>query len=406
MLSAANVRIALIVLGGLVCQFGLGYGYAYGHIQKDITEELGWTRTMFSSVRFPQMGMMAIASPIVGWALWRIGARPILVGSVFALFACTTLLSELTTFWHFAVGAALQGIVAVGLGDVVVGAVVSQWVQRYRGVALGIVYAGSNIAGYGIAQLFPVWAQEQGWRAALFQLGAVGALLMLPFALFVLRERRGVALEGASDGGNGAVLVGSDRDLPLSVAALTRSFWILCFALAAFFFVFVGVLDHLVISLVDAGVDRAEASAALGMLNLAGIFAKIGFGVLADAIGHRRAMILQCAVFAVFTCALLALPSPAYGTAIVVGFGVAAASRDVVYPLIIDHCFGSRHLAEIYGAIMFLLFMGALGTMFAGAVFDAQASYSNAFRTYGALAVAAALAVLFLRDERATQPGE
>jgi MFS family permease len=122
--------------------------------------------------------------------------------------------------------------------------------------------------------------------------------------------------------------------------------------------------------------------------------------VIADAIDSRYAMWLQCSVFALFTWLLLALPSPVYGTAIVVGFGVAAAARDVIYPLIIDYCFGARYLAEIYGAIMFLLFMGAVGTVFAGALFDALGNYRAVFATYGALATLALLGTLFLRDER------
>lgn len=393
-------RIALVVLGGLICQFGLGYGYAYGHIQKDITEELGWSRTVFSSVRFPQMGMMAIASPIVGWALWRVGARPILVGAAVCLFLATWMLSEITQYWQFAAGAALQGVVAVGLGDVVVGAIVAQWVTRYRGIALGIVYAGSNIAGLLLSKIFPALTLESGWRSAIFQVGLGGALLMLPFAIWVLREPPRQA-EATTSTSVPETPSGANRDLNLVAALRTRSFWILCLALASFFFVFVGVLDHLVISLTDAGLDRVEASAALGLLNGAGIVAKVGFGALADQIDRRHAMWLQCGVFAMFTTLLLALPSPAFGTAIVIGFGMAAASRDVIYPLIIDYCFGSRYLAEIYGAIMFLLFMGALGTLFAGVLFDALGDYRAVFSAYGAIATLALIGTFFLRDERA-----
>ena len=233
-------RVLAIVLGGLICQFGLGYGYGYAHVLRDITGELGWTRATFASSRMPLMAMMALTSPLVGFALLRIGARPILVASVALLFLGNWALSEIEQLWHFWVASAMQGLVAVGVGDVVVGAIVSQWVVRGRGLALGIVYAGSNVAGTLLSLVLPWLSQSIGWRDAIFITGAVGAAAMLPFALWILREPRpgevaAVELEVTT-------VDEPDRESDLDVwqAMRTRSFWILCFALASFFFCFVG----------------------------------------------------------------------------------------------------------------------------------------------------------------------
>ncbi|MCA9690259.1 MAG: hypothetical protein KC636_11665 [Myxococcales bacterium] len=141
---------ALVVLGGFVCQLALGYGHTYGHVLNDITAELGWTRAEFSFVRVPQMIMMSVASPIAGIALARLGARPILVGSVACLLASQWILSEMGSLAAFGTAAALQGLVAVGLGDVVVGAIVARWVTRARGLALGLSAALVGGLGAGV----------------------------------------------------------------------------------------------------------------------------------------------------------------------------------------------------------------------------------------------------------------
>ena len=82
-------------------------------------------------------------------------------------------------------------------------------------------------------------------------------------------------------------------------------------------------------------------------------------------------------------------------------FGFAYAARDVVYPLAIVECFGARHLAPIYGALMVVLWpAGSLGGIFAGLVFDATGSYAPAFRSFALLNGLVFVSLFGLRRER------
>lgn len=393
-------RVLWIVVGGLICQFGLGYGYVYGHVQTDITEELGWARATFSSARIPLMVMMSIASPLVGFAFLRFGVRPILVISVVLLFSATTVLSSIQELWHFWAAAGLQGLAAVGVGDVVVGAVVTQWVVRGRGLALGIVYSGANLAGTLLSLGVPRLSAVLGWREALFIAGLVGAAVMLPFAAWILRAPR--PGERSAEHEDAELLEQtSEDDLDVWQAMRTRSFWILCFALSSFFFIFVGAIDHLVPAMRDRGLDGTSAGDLFALVTGSAIVSKIGFGVFTDWLGdHRRSMWIQSGVFAASSALLYSVPTSWMTPIVLIAFGLSTAARDVIYPLIIDYCFGPRYLAQIYGAIMGMLWSGAVGTLFAGAIFDRLGSYDLAFHTSGALAIAAFFAVLFLRNER------
>ena len=84
----------------------------------------------------------------------------------------------------------------------------------------------------------------------------------------------------------------------------------------------------------------------------------------------------------------------------VVSYGFATAARDVVYPLIINRCFGERYMAEIYGVLMLALPAGSLGAIFAAQVFDRLGSYDVAFTTFATLNVAVVGLLFFVRDER------
>ena len=69
----------------------------------------------------------------------------------------------------------------------------------------------------------------------------------------------------------------------------------------------------------------------------------------------------------------------------VLTYGFAYPARDVVYPLVLGRCFGVGYLGEIYGAMMLALPGGALGSIFAAAIFDHLGHYDAAFRTFAAL---------------------
>ena len=86
--------------------------------------------------------------------------------------------------------------------------------------------------------------------------------------------------------------------------------------------------------------------------------------------------------------------------AFVVCYGFATAARDVVYPLIINRCFGERYMAEIYGALMLALPGGSLGAIFAARIFDELGSYDVAFTSFAALNVAVVCSLALVRDER------
>ena len=392
-------RAIWVVLGCLVCQMGLGFGYAVGPLAPSIVADLGFSRAEFSSGRAPQLWVIALASPLVGFACSRFGARVVLTLSALLLAGGYAGIAAMHSWWQLTCFWAVVGLGVAGLGDIAVGGVVTQWVQRRRGLALGIVYCGSNLGGslsiWAVSQL----AQAFSWRQALLWVCAGGALLLLPFGLFAVQDRPGGPLGEDAQPAAGAPLRADD--LTLRDALRTRSFWILFATLLSFWLFFLALLDHFVLFLTDAGVPQLEASEHLARAVLLGVASKLGFGWIADRIGAHASVLLDYGLLTLAALLLLALPHPALVWLFVAAFGFATAARDVVTPLIITRCFGVKHLAEIYGVLMLTLLPGGtLGPIFAGAVHDATGSYTGAFVTFAALNAAAWLALTTVRDER------
>jgi len=139
-------RAALVVLGCLVCQLGAGFFYATRALSPDLIQELGWTRTMWSSAMTPMLLVSSLAQAVVGTACIRFGVRAVLLASLACLLASFVVLSGTLELWHLYLAMGLLAAGNAGIGDVVVGAVITRWFDRARGIALDTDYAQDRLA--------------------------------------------------------------------------------------------------------------------------------------------------------------------------------------------------------------------------------------------------------------------
>jgi MFS family permease len=392
-------RGRFVLLGCLVCQMGLGASYVFGPMLKSIVAELGWSRAGFSAGRAPLILAMSLAFPLVGALADRFGPRRVLSASVLALGLALVWMSRMDQRWEFYLINALLGLSLAGLGDIVVGAVAARWAAAERGLALSLVYLGSNLGGTLWVQAGEAVRQADSWRLALAAVGVAAVALILPFAALVVREPppgyRPAPPRSAAQPRD------ADADLDLPQALRTRSFWLLAGVLFAFYFYYVGIIDHLVPYLTDIGHSDARAVAGFSFLVFVGVAGKLGMGLAADRIPVKAAALANFALVALASLLLLGAARRELLYAFLVLQGFAVAAENVLLPLLVATCFGARHLARIYGALMVTLFAGVLGQVFAGAVFDRSGGYGPAFGTFAALNALALAALFAVRDERA-----
>jgi MFS family permease len=314
-------------------------------------------------------------------------------------------MQDLATFW---VAQVLYGLFMAGLGDVAIAGVLTAWVRRRRGAALGFVYAASNVAGFLVPQVFARGVESQGWRPTLLAMGLAGGAAILPFAWIAGRRAPADAPEPpAIAGASGdAARVRDEGALSLADALRTRSFWLLLLGIFGFFVFFLGMNDAFVAFLLDLGMTRQEASWLYGLATGLGGLSKLAAGALGDRLHPKLALLADHALLVVSALLLLALPERGALWAFLACYGFGIAARDVVYPLAIAFCFGARTMPAIYGAVMMALSVAApLGSWIASSVRDTTGSYEPAFAGFAVMNFLV-LALLFgVRRERAAGAG-
>ena len=392
---------AVVLLGCFVCQMGLGCGYAFGAVLKHIVAELDWSRTAFSVASAPVLVAMGLGAALAGHLVERVGARAVLSASALLLGLSLWLFSRMDSLWQFYINSTLFGLAMAGLGDVAVGSIASRWISARRGLALALVFAGSNVGGAIVPVGVEAVAAASSWRTALATMAVASVVLVLPFSLFAIREppprragdtARRVPVPAASP----------EADIDLAAALRTRSFWILAALLFSFYLYYLAVTQHLIAFLGDSGFSDAHAAASLSFAIGLGIVAKLCAGALADRFSPVRLLIVNFAVLTAASFALLFVGVPGVLPVFLLAHGLATAAENVVFPLVVIHCFGVAHMARIFGALSVALFPGGvLGPIIAGGAADVLGDYRAAFALFAVLNVASLAALPALRRERA-----
>ncbi len=377
-----------IVLACLACQIGMGAGgYIFPVFLRPVVETLGWSRTEYALATPIMSTTVALIGPLVGWVSDRRGPRPVLVlGSLLMSVALLGAggMQTLPQFYLVALGV---GVAVACLGDLPTGAAVAARFRDRRGLALGLVYIGSNIGGALVPLAGALLAAGTSWRTAFLAIGATLWLPLLPAALSVGRPP---AATGP--------LAAAREDFDWRALSRQRDFWLLFWVLFVFYLYRLGLNTHLVAFLGDLGWSNLEAAGSFSLTLGLGIGGKLCAGALADRIGARPAVLGNFMLIALASLLLLVPRVAGALPAFLVVHGVATAAEDVVIPLVIAQRFGSAHLGRVYGLLLLALVPGGiLGPLIAGRVFDATGSYAPVFAAFAVGNVTAVLALACIR---------
>ncbi len=389
----------MIVLACLVCQIGMGLGaYLFPVFLKPVAEDLGWSRTTYAAAQPLMSAAVALAGPLVGRLADR-DARPVLAFGGLLMSVVLLLAGGMNTpgeFYAIAIGV---GVAVACLGDLPTSAVIAPRLGRHRGLALGMVFVGSNIGGAVGPLLATSLAAGGSWRAGFSGIGSVLWIFLLP-AAFAIGRPLAKARERPAEA---RVRPAEARERPAEARVLgvspraalgSRDFWMIAWALFAFYFYRIGINTHLVAWLSDLGYSDGAAAAQFSAMIGIGLAGKLVAGAFADRIGVRPAVLVNFSLLVAASVLLLLPQVPGAIGLFLLLHGLASAAEDVVVPLLVGQRFGTLHLSAIYGLLLLALVPGgAAGPLIAGWIFDSGAGYGPVFFAFVIANLSAVLAL-------------
>lgn len=398
------------VLAATFVTLGLAYGfwYAYAVFFVVFLREFGWSRSVVAGAFSLLVLVHGLSGPLLGWLVERCGPRMVVATGGGVLAAALFAGAQVTTVWElyvaFGVFAAL-GVSAAGWVPSVV--LIRGWFPARVGTAIGIASAGIGVGIFALVPLAQLLIDALGWRWALRTLGAMMAAWIVPATLVLVREAR----PGSSGAEEPATLATARATMrphwTLATAVRTWRFWVTGLVFFAGSVATQMLMIHQVAYLVDHGVPAFVGATVVGIVGVASVAGKAGWGALSDRIGREPTYSLAFACVA-GSVGILALAGAyprtrlAYGYAVLLGVGYAVTAP--LTPAIASDLFGGPRFASIFGILHLTNSLGgALGAWLAGRTFDATGSYAPALMISAAMAVLAP-GLLWLAAPRRPNP--
>jgi MFS family permease len=396
----------ILIMGVLVVFGSLGLArFGYSVILPSMQAGLGMNNTQAGGLVTANLLGYVILSVLGGALAVRYGPRNVIaVGLVFT--GGGMLLTGLAgSFATATVWRALTGIGSGASNVPVMGLLAAWFAAKRRGLASGIAVGGSSVAlilvGPLVPRLLSVYG-ESGWRVSWFLFaGIVLALAVLGF--FLLRNRPAeMGLRPAGDDStNDSPVTRHSSPAPLDWGRVYRSttVWHLGLVYIAFGLSYIVYMTFFTKYLIAEGGYSKEAAGNLFMIM--GWFSLISgliWGMVSDAIGRKRALILVYLIHAVAFGLFGLWRTPTGFTVSAILFGLAAWSVPAIMSATCGDLLGPRLAPAALGFITMFFGLGqAIGPSVAGAIADTRGSFSLAFVLAAVVALVGAGAAALLR---------
>ena len=401
-MEQSQYRWVIVAAGGILGCVAIGAMFSLPVLLQSIVRDTGWSVAGVSSAMTIGFLAMAVCSMAWGTLSDRWGPRPVVLTGSVVMAASIFLASQATSLFafQFVFGAMVGGSIASIFAPMM--ATVTGWFDTHRSLAVSLVSAGMGIAPMTMAPLVAWLVSSHDWRTTMQIVAGIVAVIMIPVALLVRRPPALAAANAASpqDGGAPAEMsVGQAVRSPQFIILLLTNFF--CCATHS------GPIIHTVSYAVSCGIPLIAAVSIYSLEGFAGLFGRIGFGILGDRLGAKRVLVagLLAQAFGALAYAFVRDLAAFYAVAAVFGFIYAGTMP--LYAAIARENFPLKMMGTVIGGTAMAGSLGmATGPIAGGLIYDTFASYTWLYVGSWAMGLGAFLIAMTFRPFPKASPKE
>ncbi|HUG15787.1 MAG TPA: MFS transporter [Thermomicrobiales bacterium] len=399
----------VIVAIAMMTQYmsGPGQSYMFSVFIDPIMADTGLSRTGISSLyaagTFVSAGMVFFISRLADRRGPRFTLTIIGIGFGFACFGMA-----------FAGGWLLFSLALASLRGLGQGALpingtllIAQWFVRRRGRAMAVAGLAGALSTATLPPVGRLLIENLGWRESYLIFGLVIWLVIVPVAIFLVRNRPedvGLHPDGSDEPPVGERVRPAGEPDRRKVLT-SRMFWMLAIPMSMPGLVDTALIFHQTSIFAERGINATIAAAAFTPMALASASFGFAAGFLIDRFGPRPLYIVALLILLVPPVMLQFINTTpmafVYGTIIGAGSGMSMMVSRVTWA----HYYGRHGLGRVQGSAMMISIVGsALGPVIMAFIRSQSDDYTPAlFFMIGLMFVALAL-MLVNRAERVEQP--
>ena len=393
-LRYAGWRVVLACF--LMALFLFGFGlYGHGVYLAELQRLNGWPAALISGASTLSLLLANIFATFTNELVARLGAKRLVLLGMAALAASMTLLALASSPWQLYVAFMMMSLGWIGMGTIVIAAVVSLWFVRRRGLAISLAFTGASCGGVVVTPLLVFLVERFGFTAAMLTVTAIMLAVLVPVAVAWIGPppAAGPAEAEANDSSRAQI---SSAPGEVSRAKLMRSLaiWTISIPFALALMAQIAFIVHQ-IALLEPKIGRGNAGFAVSAMTFMAIVGRLGLGMVVDRFDPR--LVTAASLVSQAAALLTILQSDSVPIVLVACavFGFSVGNLITLPPLIIHREFSAASFVVVMGlsnAISGVL--GALGPVLVGLVRGWTGDYDAALALCIVLELVAAVIVV------------
>lgn len=405
----------VVLAASMIHFWGAGtFFYSFTAFFNPIVDEFGWTYAAISFAASLRSIEGGIASPLVGFAADRYGARRLLlIGSILGGFGFI-LFGQINSKWTFYLVFIFLSIGLSLLFPVPGWTAVANWFEKKRGMAMGLL--STAIGASGLLVYFVNWLiGSYGWRSTLMIIGIGTWVIGIPFSLIVRHSPEPYGLIPDGERSEESPLkspikedgTGISGGFSVREALKTRAFWFIAMTMTLSGATVHAVMVHVMPYLISIDFGREEASLVASLVVFVSACGRFGSGWLSGRMNTRYLLVFGLLLQAMGLFVLAVAQNFWQAIMFVILFGPGYGGVITIRLAIQAEYFGRKAFGAIQGIIMGIVCIGTMSSpLLTGLVYDLYGSYFLAWFVMAIAVFAAIFFALQIRPPHASQRPE
>jgi MFS family permease len=325
----------------------------------------------------------------------RLGLKRLVLCGIACLAGAMALLPFAAAPWSLYAVFVLMSLGWVGMGTVVISALVGAWFERRRGLAISLAFLGASSGGVVVAPLLVVLVAQAGFQAAMLIAAAIMLAILVPLTLVWIHPPPGSA--GDPSARHASAATGG-----ISRAQVVRqlAFWTIAIPFALGVMAQVGFIVHQ-IAMLEPKIGAVRAAIAVSVMTAMAIVGRLSLGMVADRLDPRIAAAASLVSQAAALATIWQTDDVRLVLAACAVFGFSVGNLITLPPLIIHREFEAKSFTVVMGLFTAISgTIGALGPGLIGLVRGWSGGYGAALALSIGLEIVAAMIVAGIRVQQ------
>ena len=352
----------------------------------------------------------AVFAFIAGIIIDRVGVRALMISGMFLLSATFYFYAQSDSLADMYVIHIFQGMVLSMSGMVINVVLISKWFNDNRGLAIGVLLAGTSVGNGIFPQIntYLLTISDGDWRQVMIWLALIPLAYIPVLFAFIKEKPEDVAVREDNQTNNDFKASSIEGGFTLQQTLRSANFWFLSVMAFCTFYSILAMIGHVFLMLDGEGYSRQISATGVSIIFIGGFIGKVISGKLAEMIGRK--IVLVGGVAMMLLGSLLIVSSIFYKNPLLIWIGLTLYGTGwgglyTLIQLLVADLFGLIAIGKIMGVINIIdTIGGGLGPIITAVIYDSTQNYLLPFLVISALLVIALISSSMLKiDDKAIE---